>query len=260
MPLGVEQRPVNVVPVAGGVHDHHRGHRQAAEYVERQKAVRGNLRRHDRAHGSEEYTSGGSSSPALPPVIRWRTSPPASAWLATDSPLSWRGDRLSVRVYLTVYSAPYPSPSMLVHELSASECAEVLARTHLGRLACARDGQPYVVPIYFSFDQEWRCVYGFSLVGQKITWMRENPLVCLEVEDVSDAGRWQTVLAFGRYEELDGSPAAGEGLRRAEALLGERSRWWLPAAAKIPGRPERHAVVIYRIQIDRLTGRRTTER
>lgn len=149
---------------------------------------------------------------------------------------------------------------MLIRELSSAECAEVLARVRLGRLACARDGQPYIVPIHFSFDGEHRCVYGFSLVGQKIAWMRENPLVCLEVEEMPDTGGWRTVLAFGRYEELDDSPAAVTYRERAEALFGERNRWWLPAAAKVAGRPERHAVVVYRIAIDRLTGRRATER
>lgn len=37
---------------------------------------------------------------------------------------------------------------MLIHELSESECRKVLAGTNLGRLACAHDNQPYVVPIY----------------------------------------------------------------------------------------------------------------
>ena len=39
---------------------------------------------------------------------------------------------------------------MLIHELSAEECAELLTRAHLGRLGCAHDGQPYIVPISFS--------------------------------------------------------------------------------------------------------------
>jgi nitroimidazol reductase NimA-like FMN-containing flavoprotein (pyridoxamine 5'-phosphate oxidase superfamily) len=148
---------------------------------------------------------------------------------------------------------------MLIHELTPKECAEILARTNLGRLACAKDGQPYVVPVHFSFDAEKGCVYSFSAIGQKVTWMRGNPLVCLEVEDVTDKDHWQTVVAFGRYEEIHDSPEAAAARQRALELFEQRPEWWFPAAAKI-GSSEHHAVVIYRIQIDRMTGRRATRR
>lgn len=144
---------------------------------------------------------------------------------------------------------------MLIHELNRDQCREVLARSDLGRLACARFDQPYVVPIHFSFDAERNCVYGFSTVGQKIQWMRENPKVCLEIEEFVDKDSWTTVVALGRYEEIHQNPAEGEARQRAEQLFMARDEWWLPAAAKVPGR-EHHDVVVYRIQIDRLTGRR----
>ena len=143
---------------------------------------------------------------------------------------------------------------MLIHELTARECASVLARATIGHLGCSRDGQPYVVPISFSFDEEHGCVYGFSTVGQKVEWMRENPRVCLEVEDVADKDHWQTVIVFGRYEEIQDSPEEGEARQRADSLFQQRAEWWLPAAAKV-GHRERHAVVVYRIHIDRVTGR-----
>ena len=144
---------------------------------------------------------------------------------------------------------------MLIHELTPKQCADVLQRVTLGRLGCANGGQPYVVPVHFSFDLERGCVYGFSAVGQKVLWMRENPLVCLEVEDVSDKNHWQTVVIFGRYEEIHDSPEEADARQRAMALFQQRPEWWLPAAAKV-GSQERHSVVVYRIHIDRVTGRR----
>jgi nitroimidazol reductase NimA-like FMN-containing flavoprotein (pyridoxamine 5'-phosphate oxidase superfamily) len=144
---------------------------------------------------------------------------------------------------------------MLIHELTPTECAEILQRTNLGRLACAKDGQPYVVPVHFSFDLERSCVYGFSTVGQKVMWMRENPRVCLEVDEVADKDHWQTVIVFGRYEEILDSPEEPEARLRAVTLFQQRPEWWLPAAAKVDSL-ERHAVVVYRIQIHRVTGRR----
>ena len=144
---------------------------------------------------------------------------------------------------------------MQIHELTPEQCCDVLSRTELGRLACARFDQPYVVPIHFSFDPARNCVYAFSTVGQKIQWMRENPKVCLAVDEVHDRDAWTTVLAFGRYEELQREPEEGEARSRAEALFAKRNEWWLPAAAKVDGRHPQQ-VVVYRIQIDRLTGRR----
>jgi nitroimidazol reductase NimA-like FMN-containing flavoprotein (pyridoxamine 5'-phosphate oxidase superfamily) len=87
--------------------------------------------------------------------------------------------------------------------------------------------------------------------------MRENSRVCLEIEEVSDKDRWTTVLAFGRYEEIHQNPEESEARHRAEQLFLQRHEWWLPAAGKLEGR-ERPDVVVYRIQIDRLTGRRAT--
>jgi nitroimidazol reductase NimA-like FMN-containing flavoprotein (pyridoxamine 5'-phosphate oxidase superfamily) len=139
--------------------------------------------------------------------------------------------------------------------LSADQCADVLNRTRLGHLACARLDQPYVVPVHFSFDAAHQCLYGFSGVGQKIEWMRENPKVCVEVEDIEDKNHWTTVLVFGRYEEIGDSAAQADTRTRVLDLLEQRHEWWLPATAKL-GTHEAHAAVIYQISIDRLTGRR----
>ena len=144
---------------------------------------------------------------------------------------------------------------MLIHELTTTQCADVLERTNVGRLGCSKQGQPYIVPILFSFDRDRGCVYGFSTVGQKVTWMRENPLVCLEVDEIQDKDHWHSVVLFGRYEEIQDSPEEAEARQRAEALFQQRAEWWLPAAAKV-GLRERHAVVVYRIHIDRISGRR----
>ena len=144
---------------------------------------------------------------------------------------------------------------MLIHELTAKECREELGRAHLGRLACCRENQPYVVPMYFVFDDE--DIYSFSMFGQKIAWMRENPRVCLEVEKVVSAVEWTTVVVFGRYDELRESDEPG-GRKHAHELLQRRAMWWEPGAAAM-AKP-RHEVdsppVFFRIRIDRTTGHR----
>jgi nitroimidazol reductase NimA-like FMN-containing flavoprotein (pyridoxamine 5'-phosphate oxidase superfamily) len=144
---------------------------------------------------------------------------------------------------------------MLVHQLTSEQCRDVLSRARLARLACARGDQPYVVPISFTYDPASNCLFSFSVVGKKVQWMRENPKVCLEIEDIDDQFHWSTVVVFGRYDEIDDSPAQSDVRRRAHELLQQRAEWWLPGGANVTDR-EHHAVVVYRIHIDSVTGRR----
>lgn len=146
---------------------------------------------------------------------------------------------------------------MLIHELNRAECSAVLQRNSLGRLGYAHFDQPYVVPIHFSFDADRNCIYGFSTIGQKVECMRRNPRVCLEIDEIVDKNNWTTVLVVGRYRELHRDPREAEALRRVDQLFEERHEWWLPGAAKLETKEHEHAV-IYRISIDRLTGRRAT--
>jgi nitroimidazol reductase NimA-like FMN-containing flavoprotein (pyridoxamine 5'-phosphate oxidase superfamily) len=139
---------------------------------------------------------------------------------------------------------------MHVREMTDRECWSTLAAARLGRLACALENQPYIVPISFVVNDE--LVYSFALPGQKIDWMRRNPRVCLEVDDVRQVDQWTSVVADGRYEELS-SPFDRE---QAHALLQQRPMWWQPGAAARAGataraRPE---PIFYRIRVERITG------
>lgn len=142
---------------------------------------------------------------------------------------------------------------MLIHELTRHESQEVLARTQLGRLACARGMQPYIVPIYFAYQGDW--LYSFSVLGQKIDWMRANPLVCVEADQMRRE-HWATVVVFGRYEELCDTPEFRSERALAFNLLQHRATWWEPAGAtKIPDGSPATVPVFYRIKIEHITGR-----
>lgn len=146
---------------------------------------------------------------------------------------------------------------MVIHELTPADCAEVLSRTSVARLACCRMNQPYVVPVSFVYDPRQVCLFCFSSIGKKVEWMRANPSVCVEVEDLEDRFNWTTIVIFGRYSELTQAPEHRDQRHRALNLFGERSRWWLPGAARLSD-SEHESVVVYRINIDQMTGRRTT--
>jgi len=145
---------------------------------------------------------------------------------------------------------------MTIHELTAAECEEFLSRATVGRLGCSHRDQPYIVPISLYFGRKEQCLYGFSTVGKKIEWMRENSRVCVEVDEISDQHQWTTVLVMGRYEELDASDARKRERQRALDLFQAQSRWWLPAGAKLSSGVEHESPVVYCIHISSVSGRR----
>ena len=147
---------------------------------------------------------------------------------------------------------------MLINELTAKECREFLARASFGRLACAKEGEPYIVPIYFAYERGH--LYGFSTFGRKIEWMRSNPRVCVEIDDVPNYFRWTSVIASGRYEELPDEPEHRAERDHARMLLEERFLWWQTAYAAMELRNEsgREGYLFYCIHIESVTGRKAT--
>jgi hypothetical protein len=45
-------------------------------------------------------------------------------------------------------------------------------------------------------------LYVFSTLGQKIKWMRQNPKVCLQADEVENRSAWTSVVVNGTYLEL----------------------------------------------------------
>jgi nitroimidazol reductase NimA-like FMN-containing flavoprotein (pyridoxamine 5'-phosphate oxidase superfamily) len=142
---------------------------------------------------------------------------------------------------------------MQIHEMTLEECRTALAGLDFGRLACARDDQPYVIPVHFAYDGD--SVYGLTTAGQKIDWMRSNPRVCLEVDERSSHDRWVSIVVLGRYEELAGTPDGERARAHALELLQRREGWWQPASVSRPGREQR-APIFYRIRVTQMTGLR----
>ena len=89
--------------------------------------------------------------------------------------------------------------SLGLREFTPAECHAVLEEARFGHLACCKDGQPYVVPIYFSYKDG--VAYCFSMPGRKVEWMRENDRVCLQVDRRVGKG-WTSVIAEGKFEEF----------------------------------------------------------
>jgi uncharacterized protein len=177
---------------------------------------------------------------------------------------------------------------MMIHEMSVKECHDALSRGRFARLACAKENQPYVVPIYYAYKKSadgGSYLYGFTTLGQKVQWMRANPLVCVEWDEVANFDRWESVIVFGCYEELSDTEEGGQVEQQTRApiratplldevderqeqmhayeLLREHANWWEPgyaayAASGHLDNTQPFRALYYRIRIDRITGHRAS--
>jgi nitroimidazol reductase NimA-like FMN-containing flavoprotein (pyridoxamine 5'-phosphate oxidase superfamily) len=144
---------------------------------------------------------------------------------------------------------------MRIVELSYDECKQLLNRVSLGRLACSLENQPYVVPVCFAYEPEY--LYVFSTVGQKIEWMRQNPKVCLQADEIGSRSTWTSVLVNGMYVELR-EPQYTAEKEHARERLAQYSEWWRTPLAERRERTSDLSIapVFFRIDIASMSGLR----
>lgn len=149
---------------------------------------------------------------------------------------------------------------MIIRELTTEAKLDLLTRIQFGRLACAKANQPYICPIYFAYYEN--SLYCASTIGQKIEWMRENPLVVVEVDEITSAQQWRSVVVSGRYEEFPDTAEMRDTRQLAWSLLQKAHEfWWEPAYVRtvLRGTERPLAPLYFRICIDRITGRHATK-
>lgn len=142
---------------------------------------------------------------------------------------------------------------MLIRTMKETEINEFLGQASLGRIACEFEGQPYISDAYFAAERGF--LYSFSTVGQKIRWMRANPRVCVQFEEIRSPQEWATVIVQGVYEELTKTPEHEMQRTRAYTLLQKRAMWWEPAAARSDHVEGAVEPVYFRIRMGCTTGR-----
>ena len=147
---------------------------------------------------------------------------------------------------------------MRIDELNETECREILSRTSSARLGCSLNDQPYVVPVGIAYEEDY--IYIFSTMGQKIKWMRSNPKVCVQIDEIKSQSDWISVIANGEYQELP-EPQFEHERAHAHALLQKRHHWWLNAMAerRIRLRDEEIKPLFFRIRVSSVTGLRGAE-
>ena len=85
-------------------------------------------------------------------------------------------------------------------ELNQIEIEQVLNKNSIGRLGYTNGQDIYIVPMNYRYKSN--SVICYSLEGQKIQMMRQNPSVCFEVEEITDTYNWKCVVINGLFEEI----------------------------------------------------------
>jgi uncharacterized protein len=135
-----------------------------------------------------------------------------------------------------------------VRNLNADEIEGFLTEQVVARIGCSDAGSLYVVPVIYAYEAG--AAYVLTTDGRKTRAMRARPDVCFETDHYDAAtGTWRSVIAWGRYEELDGE--AAESARRLlarhfEARTGRRRE--SPGGDGVP-------FVAFRIVLGERTGR-----
>lgn len=135
-----------------------------------------------------------------------------------------------------------------MRELDRDEIEEFLLGQRIARLGCHAGGETYVVPVIYAYGDG--AVVTVTQEGRKVAMLRENPRVCVEVDeyDADSRGSWRSVIAYGAAEEL-----AGAEIQDALALL--RERFARAASREAEPRPLSPGTVVLRIRLDELSGR-----
>ncbi|MDA8301308.1 MAG: pyridoxamine 5'-phosphate oxidase family protein [Actinomycetota bacterium] len=140
---------------------------------------------------------------------------------------------------------------VVIQEMGSPEAEQFLRSQVVGRVGCHVDGVTYVVPVIYAWDSG--CAYVYSVEGQKVRMMRENPKVCFEVDEYQAGGGWRSAIVQGTYEELSGEDASFT-LR----LLAERFARRTGDGEGGGQRPrgEGRVPVAFRIRAEEVTGRK----
>jgi len=146
----------------------------------------------------------------------------------------------------------------MLAELSEIQIENLLKQQVTGRIACHAEGVTYIVPVNYAYDGTY--IYGHSSIGKKIEMMRKNPEVCFEVDDIKSVFRWQSVVAWGRFEEITDIKENEQAMQRlihrimplSDNPTDHPSHGITQSDSDIGTKVE---LIVYRIKVSKKTGR-----
>jgi nitroimidazol reductase NimA-like FMN-containing flavoprotein (pyridoxamine 5'-phosphate oxidase superfamily) len=132
--------------------------------------------------------------------------------------------------------------------LSEAEARNFIAERKIGRLGCISDGEPYVVPINYMFEEG--SIYSHSLPGRKIDAMKTTPRACLQVDEIENDLEWRSAIAYGNFDEIR-VPSQRQSILSKLFLRFPLLTPVESVMARDAGAPN---IIVFRIIVDRITG------
>jgi nitroimidazol reductase NimA-like FMN-containing flavoprotein (pyridoxamine 5'-phosphate oxidase superfamily) len=140
-----------------------------------------------------------------------------------------------------------------VKDMATGEMQALLLRVGFGHLGCTRDGHPYVVPMHYAYDGQ--DLYFFTTEGTKTEFIAANSEVCFQVEEITGASNWRSVMLMGEAKRI----VKQEDVEHAMQLITERNQTLTPALNEtdISAWHRLNNIAIYRVRTSALYGRKT---
>ncbi|SKB58771.1 pyridoxamine 5'-phosphate oxidase family protein [Maribacter arcticus] len=143
--------------------------------------------------------------------------------------------------------------------LEKEEIEGVLMSNYIGHLAFISQARPYMMPITYYYNKVQNAIISYSGEGLKLSAMRKNNAVSLEVDEINSVGNWKSVLAHGTFEEVQGIDAKQQLHQFAEGVKtiitkkeGHRPQSLKEFSARISSDK---IPVVFRIKILEITGK-----
>jgi uncharacterized protein len=110
-----------------------------------------------------------------------------------------------------------PKPSFAV--LTEVECARILKRNHVGRIAFRNGPSVDIEPLGYVWQPPW--LFMRSAYGAKLEALAHDPFVAFEVDEIEGPFDWYSVVVHGTIYVLpeDGGPIERGQFQRAMKAL-----------------------------------------
>lgn len=119
----------------------------------------------------------------------------------------------------------------------------------------------YLLSQFLTFFRTRKYIIAHSREGQKIEILRKNPVVCLEVDLIHNLSNWESVILWGKYEEITSQPDRHyaldllirkfnqQKLKEMQVVYAEQSE--IDESMVLP---DREKAIVYRIKVENKSG------
>lgn len=156
-----------------------------------------------------------------------------------------------------IYAVSLEKQEIMIGKLNKLEMEELIRHQFIGRIGCHADGITYVVPVSYAYDGTY--IYGRTFEGMKIDIMRKSPQVCFEVDNTANLANWQSVIAWGEFEEIKEENARLNALQKLEdrvlPIINSETMRISPQWPFSPDNLNEIEGIVYRIRLTNKTGR-----